>query len=263
MGCIVATARAVGNGITATATPIGSGREVSFRALQSGLSASLGARALSAAPSFTTQVSPISLSMAMTCAVGEMVYTTLPYIEATGTQHIDTAYIPNSTTEVEIGVSGITANSFSSSTGTWFLGARAGYLNNAYGFYYNPTLQQFYYAFRNIMPTAKYTTLYNAYKVIKTNATGLYVDGAKVIGITSSAFTAPVSLALCGLNNNGSVISHTSFKIHYCKIWDSGNLVRDYIPVIDKEGTVCMLDKVSGEFFYNQCTGEFIAGQEL
>ena len=199
----------------------------------------------------------------MTCAVGEMAYTTLPYIEATGTQYIDTAYIPNSTTEVEIGISGITPDSFSVASGTWFLGARAGYLNNAYGFYYNPTLQQMYYAFHNIMPTAKYTTLYNAYKVIKTNATGLFVDGAKVIGITPRSFTAPVSLALFGLNNNGDVISRTSFKMYYCKIWDSGNLVRDYIPVIDKEGTVCMFDKVSGGFFYNQGTGEFIAGQEL
>jgi hypothetical protein len=34
----------------------------------------------------------------------------------------------------------------------------------------------------------------------------------------------------------------------------------DLIPVIDKDGVACMYDKVSGEFFYNQGTGDFIAG---
>lgn len=189
-------------------------------------------------------------------------YKELEYIESTGTQYIDADYIPNNTTEIELGVSGITNNSFAMSSGTWFLGARQAYLNRAYGFYYNPSQQNFYYAFGNNMPSAKYTTLYNAYKTIKTNATGLYVDGTKVVSATVSTFTAPVSLSLFGLNNNGSTISFTNFKMHYCKIWDNGTLVRDFIPVLDYNNVACLYDKVSGEFFYNKGDGEFIAGNK-
>lgn len=194
----------------------------------------------------------------------EKPYTEVEYIESTGAQWIDTGYIPNNTTEIEVGVSGITASSFAlSSGGTWFLGGRQGYLNRAYGFYYNPSQQSFYYAFGNTMLSGKYTTLYNAYKTIKTNATGLYIDGAKVVSTTLSTFMAPVSLSLFGLNNNGSTISFTSFKLHYCKIWDNGILVRDFVPVLDKDNVACMYDNVSDSYFYNKGTGNFIAGNEI
>jgi hypothetical protein len=49
-------------------------------------------------------------------------------------------------------------------------------------------------------------------------------------------------------------------KISYFKIYQDDTLVRDFIPVLDQYGIPCMYDKVSGEFFYNQGTGQFIAG---
>ena len=183
----------------------------------------------------------------------------LLYIESTGTQYIDTNYIPNANTEVELVASGITEKSFSASaSGTWFFGARAGYLNRAYGSYYNPTNKTFYYAFANIMQSAKYEALYRGIKTIHAKSTGLYIDGEKVVSLSASNFTAPVSLSLFGLNNNGSVISLTSYKIHSCRIWDNGTLVRDFIPVLDWDDKPCMYDKVSETLFYNQGTGEFI-----
>jgi hypothetical protein len=45
-------------------------------------------------------------------------------------------------------------------------------------------------------------------------------------------------------------------KIYYFKIWDdNGVLVRDYIPVLDKEGKVCMYEKVMKEYVYYNGTG--------
>lgn len=208
-------------------------------------------------------INPQDMSERIMLFVTMKPYTEVEYIESTGTQYIDTAYTPNDTTEIELGVSGITSSSFAISSGTWFIGARLGYLNRAYGFYYNPSQQNFYYAFGNNMPSAKYTTLYNAYKTIKTNATGLYVDGTKVVGATVSTFTAPVSLSLFGLNNNGSTISFTNFKMHYCKIWDNGTLVRDFIPVLDYNNVACLYDKVSNNFFCNQGSGAFLHGKIL
>lgn len=189
-------------------------------------------------------------------------YCEVEYLESTGTQYIDTKYIPNNNTAIEIMISGISKNSFSIQSGTWFIGARQGYLNNAFGFYYNPSNQNLYYAFGDNMPYANFSSslLYEKTVKIKTDKTGLYVNNSKVVTATDTIFTSPVSLSLFGLNNNGTTISFTNFKNHACQISENGVLVRDYIPVLDLNMKPCLYDKVTCTFFYNQGTGEFLYG---
>ena len=56
--------------------------------------------------------------------------------------------------------------------------------------------------------------------------------------------------------------SYSSWKLYTFKLYDAGELVRDYIPV--RVGTTGYLyDKVSGELFGNQGTGDFILGPDL
>ena len=50
-------------------------------------------------------------------------------------------------------------------------------------------------------------------------------------------------------------------KLFSCQIYDNGTLIRDYLPCLDKDGVACLYDKVSETYFYNQGTGEFIAGE--
>ena len=53
-------------------------------------------------------------------------------------------------------------------------------------------------------------------------------------------------------------------RIYWCKIWDDNDkLIRDLSPVKDQNNIVCMYDKVSRTFFYNQGSGEFVAGPEV
>ena len=54
--------------------------------------------------------------------------------------------------------------------------------------------------------------------------------------------------------------NRVSMRIYSLKMWDNGVLVRDFIPVLDNNGTPCMYDKVEDKFFYNAGTGNFIAG---
>ena len=49
----------------------------------------------------------------------------------------------------------------------------------------------------------------------------------------------------------------TLMKLYSGKIYENETLVRNYIPVIDKNGVACLYDKVEGKFYYNQGTGEF------
>ena len=44
------------------------------------------------------------------------------------------------------------------------------------------------------------------------------------------------------------------------KINNNGTLVRDFIPAKNASGVVGMYDTVSGQFFTNQGSGDFIAG---
>lgn len=186
-------------------------------------------------------------------------YQIVDYLESTGTQYIDTGYIPNNATKVELVISGVSKDSFAMSTGTWFIGARQGYLQRAFGFYYDPSKSKFYFAFGNAMPSASYTTLYNTQKQLTVSGAGMFADGVKVVGATASSFTAPVPLVLFALNNNGSVISHTRYKMHSCKIWEGEVLKKDFIPCYRKsDGKPGMYDIITQEFFTNAGTGEFI-----
>jgi hypothetical protein len=54
--------------------------------------------------------------------------------------------------------------------------------------------------------------------------------------------------------------SITSGRVYSYKQKRDGVLLIDLIPVLDLNNTPCMYDKVSGTFFYNQGTGDFIAG---
>lgn len=52
-----------------------------------------------------------------------------------------------------------------------------------------------------------------------------------------------------------------SARLHACKIWDGDMPIRDFIPV--RVGNVgYMYDKVSGQLFGNQGTGQFIIGPD-
>ena len=70
-----------------------------------------------------------------------------------------------------------------------------------------------------------------------------------------------LSLWLFGANAASEALSKTNGRISSCKIYHSGVLVRDYIPV--RKGTVgYMFDRVSGELFGNAGTGDFVIGPD-
>lgn len=56
-------------------------------------------------------------------------------------------------------------------------------------------------------------------------------------------------------------VDFCSAKLYYCKIWDNGVLVRDFIPAIDTLEKPCLYDKVSRTCFYNGGSGSFVAGE--
>ena len=88
-------------------------------------------------------------------------------------------------------------------------------------------------------------------------------DGAlrKTFSATTGTTEFPYPIYLFALCNSGSPADYGYFRIKSARMWNSSDeLIRDFIPVIDKEGVACMYDKVNGEFYYNKGTGSFKAG---
>lgn len=186
-------------------------------------------------------------------------YTELEYIESTGTQYIDTNFIPNSNTDIEI-VCECIDNKFlfgsrKSTTGT---------SQQRFAFYL-----QSLGAKRQTNPQFNNTNIldiYNAYDLSKKNTVkfgknGFWQNDIQMIDLvkTYGEFTGEYSMYLLNCNTANTVSSlFEKAKIYACKIYDNDVLVRDFIPVLDKTNVACLYDKVNKEYYYNAGTGEFL-----
>ena len=74
---------------------------------------------------------------------------------------------------------------------------------------------------------------------------------------TYASFQCDYSLYLCAINNAGSAGFFSNLRLYYCKIYDNGTLIRDYIPVLDWDDVPCLYDKVKRKLYYNAGTGSF------
>jgi len=90
-----------------------------------------------------------------------------------------------------------------------------------------------------IFDGVKYT---NPYQLVATMKYPIYLFMGNVLGQPQSTLTGSCS------------------KIYYFQIWNDNILVRDFIPVLDKQGIPCFYDKVTKTCFYNQGEGQFIYG---
>lgn len=184
--------------------------------------------------------------------------TELVYIKSTGTQWINTEYIPSTETKVEIRIGGIDENTFPVGSGGWFIGSRTSYNDRGFGTYYNPAENNLYGAFgkQQLAYKEQKTNFYNKDHTIVIDKSGLYLDGAKKLTFNNS-FEGQYPLYLFTINLAGSLANLMSFSLYGLRIWQNGELVREYIPVIDYNDTPCLFDKVNEKFYYNAGIGSF------
>lgn len=65
------------------------------------------------------------------------------------------------------------------------------------------------------------------------------------------------NIYLFALNGNGTVSFLSYIRIYYTKIYDGNDLLRDYVPVIDRNNIACLFDKVNKKCYYNEGLGDF------
>ena len=186
------------------------------------------------------------------------------YLESTGTQYIDTGVIGKTGLSINVKVSSTTIEDSN------LIGATLGVGGNYTRFfmtYYNYKLRIGYGSYTDPVSVSSGTTYDFKWEAIK-NTQALYVDGTKVYtGTNTNTYNTGLTMYLFGRHSvyDGSETANKycmTGKIYYCKIWDNGTLIRDFIPCY-KDGTPGMYDKLNDVFYQNEGTGTFTCGRIL
>lgn len=187
-------------------------------------------------------------------------YMELEYIESTGTQYVDTGFIPNQDTRIVTNAKVLNVSG-----------------NNASGFLFGSGYPIQQNGFEAYAFSGAFSAVYNGVQV---NGGSVSVGDVLLVDFnknkckvtrngsdfyentfTYTSFVSPVNLTLLMLPRQSKY--YGVCELYSCQIYDNGNLVRDYIPIKLYDGTVGLLDKVSGLFYGNAGTGTFVAGPEL
>ena len=193
-------------------------------------------------------------------------YTQLEYIESTGTQYIDTGVVPTVNTNVKLTAQ---YTDFYTGADAWnsIAGSAGGAGNNR--FYplgttngSTPNIRQTYGSNQYEQPKDT-----NIHTVDFNNANKqIIVDGVNV-GSTTSGFE-PVSgqpsiLLFLTWHKTSGKVWPSKARIYTWTVYENGTLIQNLVPAKNSSNVVGMYDTVSGQFFTNAGTGDFVAGNPV
>ena len=180
-------------------------------------------------------------------------YRKLKYIESSGTQYVDTNFVPNQDTRIVLKVYFPIAGS-----NQFLFGTRTGERSNSFAFNCYSTCYRSHY---NTYWTNYDTSVaFERPFVIDKNKNVTTLNGEYTVTSDYAEFTCPYPLVLFANNNNGTIATFATTKLYSCQIYDDGDIVRDYIPCIDPSGVVGLYDDVNGAFYSDAAGGAFYAG---
>lgn len=172
----------------------------------------------------------------------------LEYIEAAGTQYINTGLKPTQNYSMTIKCQS------TGTSGNTYAGCDTNQQNT--GFFVGVNVFEF--------GNAETTNIQNYGEnpiVLTLDKTGGYKDGVKTWNNASTATFQTVSnLTLFAWNRNGTIQEYLTGKIYYCKIYDNNILVRDFIPVKTTTNIYGLWDKINKVFYKNAGIGTFTGG---
>lgn len=169
-------------------------------------------------------------------------YTKLAYIQSSGTQYINTGVYPTEKTAIEFKASSEFYAAVTSSA------AR-------YGIYLVPT-GRIDMAFGTTGYKGSVLTGLSEPTTVRMENGKIAANGSEYSFTTQSAFTISTQLPLFAQNT-----TLVSGVLYYCKIYDNGTLIRDFIPCADNNGTVGLYDLVNKQFYGNAGSGTFTGSE--
>ena len=190
-------------------------------------------------------------------------YTRLEYIESTGTQYIDTGYKMTSNYE-ELNMKFRFLSSYSGKT---LIGTQDSSYSGATLYSINIYQNQLFVA--NSHNVWSWDATVGADYEIDVSANG--ASGSVLVNGAASSFNIKGNidkkdniLIFCGdVAGTPNLSQAVSARLYFCKIYDNGALVRDFIPCKNASGVVGLWDNVNGKFYQNAGSGSFIGGAEI
>lgn len=173
-------------------------------------------------------------------------YTELEYIQSSGTQYINTKTVPNNTTKIELSLE---------DTDTKIDYERILGVGGDLEVFRDSNTNNFKLRIASSESSAFAILTNTKYKLVIDN-TGIVLNDTTTIPLIK---TINSTKELYVFYSNGGD-RYGSFKLYYMKIYNSNKLIRDFVPAKNLGGMIGLYDKLSGEFFYNAGTGNFIAG---
>ena len=194
-------------------------------------------------------------------------YTEVEYIEATGTQYIDTGITGQNGLSVEFNFEalGMVGTDNSTIIGCTNSSNQRMYLTLNRSSSSAPFLWELgasnYYVQKDAAYFGKLNYKYNVNISWSKSASVLTVDGTAPINMKTLEFDDNnTNMYIFARNKGTSIDKYTHARLYDMKMWTNGTLVRDFIPVKFRDGTVGMFDLVTNAFFKNKGTGSFTAG---
>lgn len=171
------------------------------------------------------------------------------YIQSSGTQYIDTGFMPNNNTRVVMDVEPTKAGTYA------VFGARLSQSATSYTVWMISSTS-FRSDFNRNQKTISVSNVLTRV-VIDRNKNVCKIGQASTTN-SNSTFQLSYNMFLLALNEKGTCEGRNlSGKLYSCQIYDNDVLIRDYAPALDPDGVACLYDKVSEEYVYNAGTGSF------
>jgi len=184
------------------------------------------------------------------------IYQEVEYIESSEKgPYIDTGYIPNQNTRVVCKFQSLltTANYIfgvrtTSTTNVCYISAGASAWNLRFGATGS-------YSISGASDTNVHT--------IDMSKRAIIWDGTTQTDPEDTEFTAMGNMYIMSANLNGSP-GGAAAKIYYCRIYENGEIIRNYIPCYRKiDNVVGLYDTVENKFYENATDGEFTKGPDI
>lgn len=205
-------------------------------------------------------LSNVAAVKAVTDAIPHMTF--LEYIESTGTQCVDTGLLLTGESfraEFDFQITNVSGSKSHGYFGCGVSGASLDVFQNSRNAIVvivggkNVTVM-------NATPARIFMTLEAGGTTCRCNITNEYGQTASI----SQVYTTIVNphTVMVGSDHYNGRVDPCYMRIYSCKIWQGGELVRDYTPCKGEDGTVGLWEQVGGSIYKNAGTGVFLAGPE-
>lgn len=189
-------------------------------------------------------------------------YRQLEYIESTGTQYVDTGFVPDQDTRIDLDVTSLDASNAGGGVGFIPYGAAYGYGNSAFECYSWNGSHEINYGtgaiFVGNIAVGERVLISHNRNTVSVTGNGSTASGS----LEPQSFTSPYTMTLFASHRASPLLSGP-MRIYSCKIWDNDVLVRDLVPCINNAGAAGLYDLINGIFYGNSGSGNFVLGAEI